>query len=373
MISSRSRSAGGIRATSFAVVMKRTSDEVERQFDETVLEVGVLLRVEHLEQHGGRRGAELVDLVEHEDGVVASHPPHLAQDRAGLRVSPGAVVAPQVRRVVQPAAGQLHESPPERAGGALGQRGLAHAGRAREADHGARAARVPPPHGQVLEDARLGVPEAGVPGIERRAHAPQVDRRRAAASPRQLLEPLDPVVGRLGVAVRLVRHAPPLARDGGAHGLGQCVDGSPSPSTSRTTAGVTTSGPASAGRRRFIACRQSSASFAVSCVTPASSVWSRIARRIASVSKRTVPSDAAVRHASSGGNGGPADNASNSLSDDTSHSAITAGPSETVSGATTGDDAAGSGPRRPADIGTVISNGRFNTYCSAMCTFSCSV
>ena len=34
---------------------------------------------------------------------------------------------------------------------------------AREQSDGAGAERVPPPHGQVLEDARLGVPEARVP------------------------------------------------------------------------------------------------------------------------------------------------------------------------------------------------------------------
>ena len=62
--------------------------QVERQLDERVAERVILLRVEHLEQDGGRGGAELVDLVEHEHGVVAAHPLHLAQDQAGLRVSP---------------------------------------------------------------------------------------------------------------------------------------------------------------------------------------------------------------------------------------------------------------------------------------------
>ena len=102
--------------------------EIERQLDERVAERVILLRVEHLEQDRGRRGAELVDLVEHEDRVAAAHPPHLAQDRAGLRVSPGAVVAAQVRLVVQPAAGQLDEAAPQRVGRALRQRGLAHSG-----------------------------------------------------------------------------------------------------------------------------------------------------------------------------------------------------------------------------------------------------
>ena len=69
--------------------------------DERVAETVVVRRVEHLEQDGGRRRAELVDLVEHADRVPAAEPRHLAQDRAGLRVLPRAVVATQVRLVVQ--------------------------------------------------------------------------------------------------------------------------------------------------------------------------------------------------------------------------------------------------------------------------------
>ena len=199
--------------------------QVERQIDERVAETAVLLRVEHLEQDGGRRGAELVDLVEHEDRVLAAHLPHLAQDRAGLRIPPGTVVAAQVGLVVQPAAGQLHESAPQRLGRALGQRRLSDSGGPGEADHGAGAERVPPPHGQVLDEARLGVLEAGVPGIERRAGAVEVDGRLAAPCPRQPLEPLDPAVGLLGTGVRLVRQPPALARDGLPHGRGQHADG----------------------------------------------------------------------------------------------------------------------------------------------------
>ena len=225
MISSRSRSAGGIWSVSLAVVRNSTSERSKGELDEGVAEAVVLLGVEDLEQDCGGRGAELVDLVEHEDGVLAADAPQLAQDGAGLRVLPGAVVAAQVGVVVAPAAGELDEPAPQRLGRALGQRGLAHSGRSGEAEHGAGAERVPPPHGQVLEDARLGVPEARVPGVERRADARQVDRRRSAPVPRQLLQPLDPVVGPLGIGVRLVPQAPALARDGLPHGRGQPVGG----------------------------------------------------------------------------------------------------------------------------------------------------
>ena len=115
--------------------------EVERQLDEGVAEAGVLLGVEHLEQHLGRLPAELVDLVEHDDRVLRAEPPELAQDDAGLRILPRPVVAPQVRLVAQPPAGQPREPAPERPGRALRERRLADPGRADEADHRARAAR----------------------------------------------------------------------------------------------------------------------------------------------------------------------------------------------------------------------------------------
>jgi len=190
--------------------------QVERQLDESVAEPVVLRRVEHLEQDRGRAGAHLVDLVEEDDGVPRADPPHLAQQPPRLRVPPGPVVAAQVRLVPQPAAGEPDEPAPERFTHAVGQRGLADSRRPGEAEHG-RAARVAPPHGQVLEEAPLGVGEPGVPGIERRAHLRQVDRRLGAPGPRQLLEPLDPVGARRRVGARGVPQAPALARDGLAH------------------------------------------------------------------------------------------------------------------------------------------------------------
>ena len=95
--------------------------EVEGELGEGVAEAVVLLRVEHLEQDGGGRGAELVDLVEHEDGVSGADASQLAQDRAGLGVPPGAVVAAQVGLVVEAAAGELDEPAPEGFGRALGE------------------------------------------------------------------------------------------------------------------------------------------------------------------------------------------------------------------------------------------------------------
>ena len=86
-------------------------------------------------------------------------------------------------------------------------------------------------------------------------------------------------------------HPPQLAQD-------EAGNGSPPPSISRTTAGVTTAGSRLPGARRRTTCRQMAASFASSCATPASLVWSSITRRIASCSKAMPPLHAAVRQSS---------------------------------------------------------------------------
>ena len=71
----RSRRAGGTVSRMLAVVMNSTSREVEGQVDVVVLEAVVLLGVEHLEQRrrgvAAEVGADLVDLVEDDDRVLA--------------------------------------------------------------------------------------------------------------------------------------------------------------------------------------------------------------------------------------------------------------------------------------------------------------
>ena len=74
----RSRSAGGIGSSRFAVATNITFDRSKRDLEVVVGERVVLLGVEHLEQR--RRGIaaevvpELVDLVEHEHRVVRTRP-----------------------------------------------------------------------------------------------------------------------------------------------------------------------------------------------------------------------------------------------------------------------------------------------------------
>src|SRR5207253_10592963 len=75
-------------------------------------------------------GADLVDLVEHEDGVLRSRLLHRANDAAGQRADIGAPVPSDLRLVVDAAERHAHELPSERARHRLTERRLADARRA---------------------------------------------------------------------------------------------------------------------------------------------------------------------------------------------------------------------------------------------------
>ncbi len=108
---------------------------------EVVVEEGVvLLGVEHLEQRRRRVAAEvhrhLVDFVEQEDRVERAGLLHHLDDLAGERADVGAAVAADLGLVTHAAERQPHELAVHRARDRLGQRGLAHAGRADEGEDG---------------------------------------------------------------------------------------------------------------------------------------------------------------------------------------------------------------------------------------------
>ena len=96
MTSMRSRSAGGIGSSRFAVVMNMTSERSNGDLEVVVLEREVLLGVEHLEQRRGGVAPEvhahLVDLVHHEDRVARAGLADRLDDAAGQRADVGAPV-----------------------------------------------------------------------------------------------------------------------------------------------------------------------------------------------------------------------------------------------------------------------------------------
>jgi hypothetical protein len=121
--------------------------QVEVDLEVVVAEGVVLGRVEHLEQRRGRVapvvGAELVDLVEHDDRV---HGPRLAQGpHQAARLGPhvGAAVTPDLGLVAHAAERDPDELAPEGAGHRLAERGLADPGRPDEGQDGPERARPP--------------------------------------------------------------------------------------------------------------------------------------------------------------------------------------------------------------------------------------
>ena len=177
----RSRSGPGIVSSTFAVQMNITCDRSNGTAEIVVAEGRVLLRIEHFEQRRGRvavkaAGAELVDLVEHHHAVARARLAQALDDVARQRADVGAPVAADLRLVVHAAQAHAHELAPGRLGDALAERGLAHAGRADEAQDRALARRIQLAHREVLEDALLDLLEAVVVLVEDAPRLGDVDR-----------------------------------------------------------------------------------------------------------------------------------------------------------------------------------------------------
>ena len=99
----------------------------------------ILLRVEHLEEGTGGVAlvvvGELVHLVEDEDGVAGAGLEESLDDPSRHRPYVGAAVPADLRLIVHAAEGDPDILPPESAGDALAEGGLAHSGRAVEAEY----------------------------------------------------------------------------------------------------------------------------------------------------------------------------------------------------------------------------------------------
>src|SRR5690606_1740988 len=122
---------------------------------EVVVEEGtVLLGVEHLEQ-GRRRitaevAAQLVDLVEHHDGVVGAGRLQALEDPSGHRTDVGPPVSLDLRLVAHPAQREAPELPAHRPGDAAPEARLADAGGTGEAEDRALVAGLELADGEEL-------------------------------------------------------------------------------------------------------------------------------------------------------------------------------------------------------------------------------
>ncbi len=153
--------------------------EVDREV--VVAEARVLLRVEHLEQRRRRVAVEaalpeLVDLVEHQHGVLRLGAAQRLDDVARQRADVGAPVAADLGLVVHAAERDALELAAGGARDRLAERGLAHARRADEAQDRALAGGVELPHREVLEDPALDLVEAEVVLVEHPPRFRDVDR-----------------------------------------------------------------------------------------------------------------------------------------------------------------------------------------------------
>eukprot|EP00965_Chrysotila_dentata_P050444 1672233-Pleurochrysis_carterae.AAC.1 len=158
----------------------------------------VLLRVEHLEQRGRRVAVErvapeLVDLVEHDDGVVRAALLHRLEDEPRQRADVGAAVAAHLRLGVDAAERDAVEVASERRRDALAERGLADARRAEHAHDRALCVAAQLAHRERLQDATLDLAHRIVVVVELRARRRHAQPLRRRLVPRQVGNPLQVV------------------------------------------------------------------------------------------------------------------------------------------------------------------------------------
>ena len=145
--------------------------EIEGHLQEVVPECTVLLPVQHLQQSGGRIavdiGGQLVDLIQQQQGVTAPRPADTIDDTAGHSAHIGLPVTPDLGLIVDTAQRDPGQLPAGSTGHRHSDGGLAHAGRAHQAEDLALELRRQLPDGQELQNALLHLLEAVVVGVQR--------------------------------------------------------------------------------------------------------------------------------------------------------------------------------------------------------------
>ena len=175
----RSRNAGWMGSSTFAVAMNITRERSYGTREVVVAEREVLLGVEHLEQRRRRIaavvGADLVDLVEHEHRVRGAGLVDALDDAAGQRADVGPAVAADLGLVAHAAERDADELAVEGAGDRAPERGLADARRPDEAEDRALERLLERlAHREVLEDPLLDLLEVVVVLVEDLAGAVEV-------------------------------------------------------------------------------------------------------------------------------------------------------------------------------------------------------
>ena len=168
----------------------------------------VLLGVEDLEEGRGRVppeiGADLVDLVHHEDGVVGPGPADALDDAAGHGPDIGPPVAPDLGLVPDAAERDADEAPAEGPGDGLAEGCLADAGRPDEAEDGTLDLLGELADAEVFEDALLDLAQAVMVLVEDLAGLDEVEVVDGRLVPGQGEHPVEVIaddrsLGRLGM------------------------------------------------------------------------------------------------------------------------------------------------------------------------------
>ena len=160
---------------------KENPRQVEGHLNILVHEHVILRRVEHLQQRRRRVAplalgvTQFVDLVEHKHRVPRLDVPELPYDPPRLCAGPRAVVPPKVRLVGHSAARDPRELQTKRIRNRLGQRRLAHPGRADEAENRSLRVRLLFSHRQEIENPLLRLLESDVVLVQRRLRPRHVD------------------------------------------------------------------------------------------------------------------------------------------------------------------------------------------------------
>ena len=157
--------------------------QVERQIDIAVTKRGARRRGDGLEQRRYYAAllVQTVDLVEDEHGIADTDAAQLLDDPSG-RARAGAV---QPRRTIQLGAGHPRAGAPERRGNQPRQRRLAHPRRAHQAEQRRRRVRLRQAHGDVVDEALLHRAVSGMPCIEDRPGAREIEPPGGALRPGQ--------------------------------------------------------------------------------------------------------------------------------------------------------------------------------------------
>ena len=171
--------------------------QVVVDFEIVVVERGVLLGIEHLEQGRRRVSAEiraqLVDLIEQEQRIRGLRLLHALDDLARQRANVGPAMAADLRLVAHAAQRHANEVATCGLGDRLAERGLADAGRTDEAQDRALHLVDALLDREVLEDALLHLLEAVMIGVENLLGVLQVLDDLGRLAPRNRQQPVEVV------------------------------------------------------------------------------------------------------------------------------------------------------------------------------------